>query len=846
MKTQKINKLKNIDNISIKPNKLNIKNKIFNKYRIIKKSISKYDFKEKKYKDFKLKKQLSLTLYKQKSILDGITLTECVNKDLINRLLITNLIKNERIDEEWQLNMIKKNIKENKIEHTYKKDKHGWGRLITQCSFINLRKELRHTFAKDLYVDIDIVNCQPTILYQILTLNNINCPNLKKYVTERDHILNEIINTYSVNRDTAKELLIRLIYCGSIKSWIKDYNLNTYESSYIYKYITSFSTELKNIADIITKYNKQLVNDIDKHKKEKGQNAWNASYMSFFLQEHEERVLQTVYTYLLNNKYIKNNIVSLCHDGIMILKNDFNDELLNKINKNVKQKLNLDLQFTFKEINNFYTDYIIDNSINYSNKSYEDIKLEFEKKCFKVNNPVMFCEIDFKGDLICRKKNDFKERFAELRYIDFIKNNGGFQEKECIFIDRWFKDSKRTYEKIEFNPTVNASPNNVYNSFDGFLITKNQHILFNKEYDYNDNNFKFILDHINDLCNNDPPSYEYLLDYLANILQHRKQPKTSIVFQSEQGVGKDTFFNWFGYKIMGDKYYINTPSVDNIFGHFNSSSENKIFIIITEASGKDTFCKNDNIKAFIDGAKLNIERKGIDPYTQENYASLCFFTNNDNPIKLEPKERRFIVFNCSSKWVRSNQDVKFEHFSRLVKILNSGDYDIMFYTYLMKRDITKRNFLDRPITEAYEQMARSQSSILYSFFTDLFYSEKTNTFLSKQLYNSFIKWKNENGYEKYEFTIDRFGKELNKDFSICFQKEHNRNGNTYIFNYNQLNKLLFDKGFIPEIFNDNITEKINTPNNTLDIFFNNDSINDNATETNEFNDNDVTEYIEEE
>ncbi len=306
---------------------------------------------------------IQITLKKENSILDNITLTEIIPQELVNKIIRTKLLKYERVNEYYQLDFIKKNIKENIIEFTYKKPTHKWGRLVSFNSYITLRKEIRHTLAKDLYIDIDIVNCHPTILYQILSHNNITCKELKDYIEKRDYKLKQICDTYNVSTDIAKNLFIRIIYGGSINEWIKQNKLAYNETSEIYKYITAFTNELKNISQIIIQNNPILVQDIKKHKELSKKNVWDASYISYYLQEYEERILQIIYKYLIDNNYVKNNTLSLCYDGIMILKELYTDDLLIKLNNEIKNKIGFDLKFVVKDMNSFYTDEQINKEI---------------------------------------------------------------------------------------------------------------------------------------------------------------------------------------------------------------------------------------------------------------------------------------------------------------------------------------------------------------------------------------------------------------------------------------------------------------------------------------------------
>jgi len=59
---------------------------------------------------------------------------------------------------------------------TCKMTKTGCGRVYANKSLSlgSIRKEVRHTLAKEKYVDIDIENCHPIILKQLCDKNDIN------------------------------------------------------------------------------------------------------------------------------------------------------------------------------------------------------------------------------------------------------------------------------------------------------------------------------------------------------------------------------------------------------------------------------------------------------------------------------------------------------------------------------------------------------------------------------------------------------------------------------------------------------------------------------------------------
>ena len=138
------------------------------------------------------------------------------------------------------------------------------------------------------------------------------------------------------------------------------------------------------------------------------------------------------------------------------------------------------------------------------------------------------------------------------------------------------------------------------------------------------------------LCKNDEKTFEYMSNVLSRILKNpSKLTHTAEIFKSLPGVGKDTFFNWFGNDMIGKQYYVSTEKPNLLFGQFNSTLKNNILTVINETSGKDTFSISENIKAHITNITLNIEKKGIDPYKVSNCSHVVFLTNNENSIKIE-------------------------------------------------------------------------------------------------------------------------------------------------------------------------------------------------------------------
>ena len=154
---------------------------------------------------------------------------EDINTDLLNKLINSDLLQTVSWtagsvvfeNEKQQLQMLNKQIKNNKLKVVYKRPKYQLGRVYPSksLSLCSLRREIRHTLAHGSYTDIDVSNCHPEILNQLCIQNNIKTKYLQQYVSNRTQILDETINYYGCANDEAKTLFISLMYYGVFSSW---------------------------------------------------------------------------------------------------------------------------------------------------------------------------------------------------------------------------------------------------------------------------------------------------------------------------------------------------------------------------------------------------------------------------------------------------------------------------------------------------------------------------------------------------------------------------------------------------------------------------------------------------
>lgn len=759
--------------------------------------------------------KLTLTLKSQKTILNKLVCREKIDMTILNKLINSTLLKdtfnNSTIgkiyaNEKEQLLKYKSIIDTNGYANVkYNKTKDiSFGRVFPNKSlgFISIRREIRQTLAKNYYVDIDVENCHPTMLLQICEHFGLECKVIKKYVSNRDKYLKHCINEYGIDREQAKRLFIILLYGGSLDKWYKDNNIEIVDNS-LTRFLCYFEKTIKAIGNILATNNKIIVDELQNKKDEE---INNNSIQAYYLQEYEYRVISCVYEYLNNNNYIVNNDCAICHDGIMIPKDKYNEKILEELSDEVFNKIGFRLTFTQKEMKqdylNILDDNVIDNTISKPVDGYENKKKLFEETHFKLTNPIKYITIEKDGGLIEKKKGDFLNTYENLYYTDFIPITNkegeitGYKPVQVNLVNKWMKDENiRTYNKIDFMPRM-TTPDGIYNTFTEYIAVSKPKKNINIE-------DTLMYKHLNNLCGNDDKVFDYVIKWLANRVQTPYDiPRTALLFKSIDGCGKNLFFDWFGRNILDDKYYAEVEDVELLFGKFNDIIKDKILIVGNELQATKTINLNESIKYAITTNINSVESKGEPVYKNRNNIGYVFLTNNEFPIKITKTDRRFVAIKCNNDIANNN-----EYFTNLRNELNSGNIDRAFYDYLMNIDLSEINFTtDRPITDYYEDIKMNYMEPHILFINNLLMENmhKENYQIMGldlfKIFDLFIKDRN----IKCDISMTKFTLRL-KEFSNITKKSCKK-GNSYFFNIKELINELRNKSLLIDDF-DNIEDE---------------------------------------
>ena len=157
--------------------------------------------------------------------LDGVVLDEDIGSHGIQHLhniLRDRLFKTDkdRIKIERYLSKLDNN---GNVDIKYVRPK-KYGRVCPEhgIGLQTLPRYIRHTIARENYIDIDMKNSAPTILLNVCKILDIPHKNLERFVNEKDQLIEAVMVRHRVGKDAAKELFLRLLHRGSYSNWIKD------------------------------------------------------------------------------------------------------------------------------------------------------------------------------------------------------------------------------------------------------------------------------------------------------------------------------------------------------------------------------------------------------------------------------------------------------------------------------------------------------------------------------------------------------------------------------------------------------------------------------------------------
>ena len=528
------------------------------------------------------------------------------------------------------------------------------------------KKNIRSLLTRDIYTDVDMVNCHSCLFLYLAEKSGIEMPNLNDYIKNRQARLDE-------NEVTKHDILALL-----------NKDKPGFQST---PWLNELCDEFGRAREILY---------IQNNKNYPTDNKWNrkSSVVNQVMCGIETDLIQQAVSL-----YDKSKIGALCFDGFQ-LESDQDPKL---------DELNLigepyGIKFAVKE---WCQELSVPDAYE-TPLTYLEKKDEFESSHAMCLNPLCYIK-EFED---CHVKYDLG-KFSQV-----IATTG-------VNLNEWIRDKDaRRYDKFDFIPYTplskpGAVPVNVYNTFRPFTTP------YIKVEDRILKHMGEFYDHILvNVCDNHKEAADWLMMTLAWRVQNpNKLPGAAIVLRGKQGAGKDRTIDIIE-RIMGvaNDYIHRTSEMLDMYGNFNLALKNKLIIQLNEIEGKDGVNYKEKLKDFITTHQNTINEKNLPQYKQRNLALLFVMSNNLTPVVINHGDRRWVLIETGRTNIGNR--AYWDSFSAL---MDDPKWIASVYSNLLDLplgDFRPDDLARQPETKARKQAKMDNISLVYRWLNQVDWEDK--------------------------------------------------------------------------------------------------------------------------
>lgn len=400
--------------------------------------------------------------------------------------------------------------------------------------------------------------------------------------------------------------------------------------------------------------------------------------------------------------------------------------------------------------------------------NFNDVACEFEKTHAKIKSIGRFSRAyDNKIEII--SKMQLVNTYEHMTYTKTLSDG---KEVFGNFINDWMRNNPRqkSYESMGTYPPDAICPENTLNlwtPFDMEVVT---------EYTEKPKEMKFILDHLEIMCNRDKKVFNYFILWIAQMIQYPSTKTNMPIFISKQGAGKTSIVRLLSKMLGDDKVFETLEPSRDVWGTFNGRMVTAFLVVLSELEKAETTKCLGKIKGLQVDPKITINKKGIDAYPIDSIHRFIVPTNHDDAIETSSDDRRNWFIQASDELIGNK--VYFDKFYALL-----GDVNVVktCFEYFKNVAGTKEfHHIPMPVTAHAKDLHKLSETPVRRFMKEYvlgMHKAAEKVILAKQLYQYFVEW---SASEGLQFVINhvKFGLQVKKLSVSGIEKHKNAYGLT--------------------------------------------------------------------
>lgn len=245
----------------------------------------------------------------------------------------------------------------------------------------------------------------------------------------------------------------------------------------------------------------------------------------------------------------------------------------------------------------------------------------------------------------------------EGEMIKHISNLNRAKRKEVLD----YLNISITENKYQSHANLIAFNNGIYNIIDdSFIDFSPEYVITNKiPWDYNPNAYSKLADETLDkIACHDPEIRNLLEEVIGYTFYRRNELGKAFILIGDKSNGKSTYLDMIA-TILGEEN-ISALDLKELGERFKTAELFGKLANIGDDIG-DEFIPNPSVfKKLVTGDRINVERKGQDPFDFNNYSKLLFSANNIPRMKdrTGAVQRRLIIIPFNAKFSKDDPDYR--------------------------------------------------------------------------------------------------------------------------------------------------------------------------------------------
>lgn len=371
------------------------------------------------------------------------------------------------------------------------------------------------------------------------------------------------------------------------------------------------------------------------------------------------------------------------------------------------------------------------------------------------------------------KINNQMHMYSDGIYIDGYGNIEAEMIRQIPNLNRQKRSEVMAYLELLVNKNSDMSSanyiafqNGVYDLDTNELIDFNPNIIVtNKiDYEYNPNAYSEVADKaLNKLACNDSTIRQLLEEVIGYCFYRRNELRKSFILIGDKANGKSTFLDMIK-TLLGDE---NTSALDlkELGDRFKTAELFGKLANIGDDIGDEFIANPAVFKKLVSGDRLNVERKGRDPFDFNNYSKLLFSANSIPRIKDKSGAviDRLIIVPFDARFTKNDPDYD-PYIKYKLRQNDSMEYLIKIGLEGLKRVLENRGFTTSERVQKELQEYEENNNPILGFFKEMdvddIINECTKDVYKK--YNEFCLANNFTPMSKIEFS-----KKVNKQFDLA-------------------------------------------------------------------------------